>query len=211
MSADPGEERPSIDVREIPQLVNPHEVAARSLLPSFLYLPSEVGLPGGQPGAAMDRRIAAGIVGELARKRGAENPVRLVASAKSWLSYGAANRSGAILPWGAPAGGDEDLAGGRLGGVPAPPARRVEPSNQAGRLEDEDVLLTVPASFDEVARELTVRAAEDAGLGHVTLLEEPQAAFYAWIAAQGDAGGAACASAISCSCATSAAARPTSP
>ena len=84
----------------MPQLVNPHEVAARSLLPSFLYLPGEVDFPAGS--LTLPWREAARDVGELARKRGAENPVRLVASAKSWLWYGAANRSGAILPWGAP-------------------------------------------------------------------------------------------------------------
>ncbi len=126
-----------------------------------------------------------GVVGELARKRGAENPVRLVASAKSWLSYGAANRSGAILPWGAPAEVTQvspvDASAAYLRHL-----RDAWNHESGGRLENEDVLLTVPASFDEEARVLTVRAAEEAGLGHVTLLEEPQAAFYAWIAEQGD-------------------------
>jgi hypothetical protein len=181
---DPGEEGPPIQVREVPQLVNPHEVAARSLLPSFLYLPSEVDFPAGSLALPWSNGRP-GIVGELARKRGAENPVRLVASAKSWLSYGAANRSGAILPWGAP----EEVP--KISPVEASAAylrhlRDAWNHQSGGRLEEEDVLLTVPASFDEEARVLTVRAAEDAGLGHVTLLEEPQAAFYAWIAEQGD-------------------------
>ena len=184
VSADTGEEGPSIDVREIPQLVNPNEVAARSLLPSFLYLPSEVDFPAGSL-ALPWTDAQSGIVGELARKRGAENPVRLVASAKSWLSYGAANRSGTILPWGAP----EEVP--KVSPVDASAAylrhlRQAWNHESGGRLEDEDVLLTVPASFDEEARVLTVRAADEAGLGHVTLLEEPQAAFYAWIAEQGD-------------------------
>jgi hypothetical protein len=184
VSADPGEEGPPIQVREVPQLVNPHEVAARSLLPSFLYLPSEVDFPAGSLALPWSNGRP-GIVGELARKRGAENPVRLVASAKSWLSYGAANRSGAILPWGAP----EEVP--KISPVEASAAylrhlRDAWNHQSGGRLEEEDVLLTVPASFDEEARVLTVRAAEDAGLGHVTLLEEPQAAFYAWIAEQGD-------------------------
>ena len=184
VSADPGEEGPSIEVRAVPQLVNPHEVAARSLLPSFLYLPSDVDFPAGSL-ALPWKDAQSGIVGELARKRGAENPVRLVASAKSWLSYGAANRSGAILPWGAP----EEVP--KISPVEASAAylrhlRNAWNHEADGRLEDEDVLLTVPASFDEEARVLTVRAAEDAGLGHVTLLEEPQAAFYAWIAEQGE-------------------------
>ena len=184
VSADPGDEHASIEVKDIPQLVNPHEVASRSLLPSFMYLPGEVDFPAGSLALPWSD-TPSGIVGELARKRGAENPVRLVASAKSWLSYGAANRSGAILPWGAPA--------------EVPKVSPVDASaaylrhlcdawshGTGGRLEDADVLLTVPASFDEEARVLTVRAADEAGLGHVTLLEEPQAAFYAWIAAQGE-------------------------
>jgi hypothetical protein len=184
VSAEPGEDGPPIQVREVPQLVNPHEVAARSLLPSFLYLPSEVDFPAGSLALPWTNGRP-GIVGELARKRGAENPVRLVASAKSWLSYGAANRSGAILPWGAP----EEVQ--KISPVDASAAylrhlRDAWNHQSGGRLEEEDVLLTVPASFDEEARVLTVRAAEDAGLGHVTLLEEPQAAFYAWIAEQGD-------------------------
>ena len=154
------------------------------LLPSFLYLPGEADFPAGSlalPWEPAPSRIA----GELARKRGAENPVRLVSSAKSWLSHGAANRSGAILPWGAPPEVPKvsplDASASYLAHL------RDAWTQQSGtRLEDEDVLLTVPASFDEEARVLTVRAAEEAGLAHVTLLEEPQAAFYAWIADQGE-------------------------
>jgi molecular chaperone DnaK (HSP70) len=184
VSADAADEQPAIEVREVPQLVNPHEVASRALLPSFLYLPSEVDFAAGSLVLPW-KTSATGVVGELARKRGAENPVRLVASAKSWLSYAAANRNGAILPWGAPAEVE------KISPVEASAAylrhlRDAWNHETDGRLEDQDVLLTVPASFDEEARVLTVRAAEDAGLGHVTLLEEPQAAFYAWIAGQGD-------------------------
>ena len=184
VSADPGDEHASIEVKDIPQLVNPHEVAARSLLPSFLYLPGEVDFPAGSLALPWTEAPPA-VVGELARKRGAENPVRLVASAKSWLSYSAADRSGAILPWGAPAEVPT------ISPVAASAAylhhlRDAWQHETGGRLEDADVLLTVPASFDEEARVLTVRAATEAGLGHATLLEEPQAAFYAWVAAQGE-------------------------
>jgi hypothetical protein len=184
VSADPTDEQPTIEVRQIAQLVNPGEVAPRSLLPSFLYLPSDVDFPAGS--LALPWTSTPGpIAGELARKRGAENPVRLVSSAKSWLSYGGANRTGGILPWGAPG----EVA--KISPVEASAAylrhlRDAWAHDMSGRIEDHDVLLTVPASFDEEARVLTVRAAEDAGLGHVTLLEEPQAAFYAWIAGQGD-------------------------
>jgi hypothetical protein len=126
------------------------------------------------------------VIGELARKRGAENPVRLVASAKSWLSYTAVNRTAPILPWQAP----EEVS--KLSPLEASSQylrylRTVwDSSHPEQSLSEQDVLLTVPASFDEEARELTLRAAEQAGLQHVTLLEEPQAAFYAWLETQGD-------------------------
>jgi molecular chaperone DnaK (HSP70) len=173
----------------IPQIVGPGEVAERPSLPSFLLLPSEhevasaaMTLPWSGP-----MRYA---VGAMARDRGAELPHRLVSSAKSWLCNGAADRNAAILPW---RGTDR----------PTDDGERVSPVNAAARylahlraawddqhpddpLEDQDVLVTVPASFDAVARELTVVAAREAGLPDITLLEEPQAAFYAWLAAQGD-------------------------
>jgi len=177
-----------IKVAEVPQLVNPNEVAGRSLLPSFLYIPSELDFPQGSlalPWEATPKYV----VGELARKRGAENPVRLVASAKSWLSNGAVNRSAAILPWQAP----EEVS--KLSPVDASAEYlrhlvTVWEAQHAGsgaqNLSEQEVLLTVPASFDEEARELTRRAAEHAGLHGVTLLEEPQAAFYAWLESQGE-------------------------
>src|ERR1700675_478596 len=95
-----GEESP-IEVRNIPQLVNPNEVADRTLLPSFLYIPGELDFPTGSLSLPWDTAPKF-VIGELARKRGAENPGRLVASAKSWLSYAAANRNAPILPWQAP-------------------------------------------------------------------------------------------------------------
>jgi hypothetical protein len=117
--------------------------------------------------------------------------MRLVASAKSWLSYADANRTSAILPWGAP----DEIA--KVSPVKASSSylqhlrrdwdARVAAGDPGLALEHQDVFLTVPASFDEAARELTLRAAEDAGLARVTLLEEPQAACYAWIDSAGDA------------------------
>ena len=127
------------------------------------------------------------VIGELARKRGAENPSRLVASAKSWLSHAGVDRTAPILPWQAP----EEVA--KISPVDASAqylqyVRTVWDAQHAGAaLTEQDVLLTVPASFDEEARELTRHAAEHAGLKNVTLLEEPQAAFYAWLHSQGDA------------------------
>jgi len=96
------EEESRIELCNIPQLINPNEVAERTLLPSFLYIPGELEFPKGSislPWEAEPKFVA----GELARKRGAESPNRLVASAKSWLSYAAVNRSSPILPWQAPA------------------------------------------------------------------------------------------------------------
>ena len=81
--------------------MNPGEVAARTLLPSFLYAPGELDFPPGSLALPWDESRASS-TGELARRRGAENPARLVASAKSWLSHGGANRTSPILPWGAP-------------------------------------------------------------------------------------------------------------
>jgi hypothetical protein len=184
------EEESRIEVRSIPQLVNPSEVAERTLLPSFLYIPGEFDFPKGALALPWEPEPKF-VIGELARKRGAESPNRLVASAKSWLSYAAANRTAPILPWQAP----EEVP--KLSPVEASSQflqylRTVWDSGEAGErrelaLAEQDVLLTVPASFDEEARELTRRAAEQAGYQHVTLLEEPQAAFYAWLETQGEA------------------------
>ena len=178
-----------IGVQGIPQLVNPNEVAERTLLPSFLYLPGELDFPKGSLALPWEREPRF-VIGELARKRGAESPSRLVASAKSWLCYAAVKRTAPILPWQAP----EDVP--KLSPVEASSKflehlRSAWDGNYAKRkgelaLSEQEVLLTVPASFDEEARELTVRAAGQAGLKHVTLLEEPQAAFYAWLESQGD-------------------------
>ncbi len=182
------EEESRIEVRKIPQLVNPNEVAERSLLPSFLYIPGEFDFPKGSLALPWEAEPKL-VIGELARKRGAESSNRLVASAKSWLSNSAVNRTAPILPWQAP---DEVH---KLSPVEASSQllqylRTVWDSSAAeqgeGVLAEQDVLLTVPASFDEEARELTRRAAEQGGYPQVTLLEEPQAAFYAWLESQGD-------------------------
>src|SRR5439155_23071224 len=92
----------SIEVVEIPQLVEPGEVAARTLLPSFLYVVGAFDFPAGSLRVPWNGDSPPHIVGELARKRGAESPVRLVSSAKSWLSHAGASRTEPILPWGAP-------------------------------------------------------------------------------------------------------------
>jgi hypothetical protein len=179
----------SIETFAIAQVVAAGEVEARATLPSFLLLPGPhevkpeaISLPW-EP--APDTAV-----GLFARDRGAELPHRTVGSAKSWLSYSAVDRTAPLLPWRA---SDEEPSEGE---------RRVSPVQASARylahiraawnssmpvpLEEQEVLLTVPASFDAVARELTALAAREAGLTHVTLIEEPQAAFYSWLAASGE-------------------------
>ncbi len=173
----------------ITQVVASGEVGERPVLPSFLYLPADREFAAG----ALDlpwKKKPESVVGLFARDQGARAPGRLVASAKSWLSHSGVDRHGPVLPWAAP----EDV--NRISPVAASSAylahlRDAWNASIAGKaadakLSDQDVLLTVPASFDAAARELTVEAAREAGLNHVTLLEEPQAAFYAWIASIGD-------------------------
>jgi hypothetical protein len=177
--------RPEIQTFAIPQLVAPGETANRQLLPSFLYLPGAHDLPAGSTALPWDaaRPYA---VGEFARNHGARVPGRLVTSAKSWLCHAGVDRSAALLPWSAP----PDVA--RISPVEAS-ARylqhlveswnfRMAADRAEHRLEEQLVVLTVPASFDDVARNLTVEAARKAGLQNLILLEEPQAAFYCWLA-----------------------------
>ncbi len=174
----------TIEVLAIPQLVAPGRIEPRPTLPSFVYLAGEHELPPGSldlPWAA-GRRFA---VGTFAREQGARVPGRLVASAKSWLCHGGVDRTAAILPWGAPA----DVA--RIAPVEAAArvlahVREAWDASMPAPLAAQDVVLTVPASFDEVARALTLEAAHAAGFPEVVLLEEPQAAFYAWLAAHED-------------------------
>lgn len=185
--ADPSPDgAPGTRVQRVTQLVNPGEVADLPLLPSFLYLPGDADFA---PGALALPWQSSGrlVVGELARRRGEESPVRLVTSAKSWLSYAGIDRTAPVLPWQAPAEiphlSPVDVSAAYLEHL----REAWDYGRQDGRrLADQDVVLTVPASFDEEARELTRRAAARAGLEQHTLLEEPQAAFYAWLDAEGD-------------------------
>jgi hypothetical protein len=175
----------------IPQLVRPGEVRPRSLLPSFLYLPHESELP---PGAtALPWREPPGprgVVGELARSLGATTPIRLVSSAKSWLSHPTLDRRAASLPAGAPPEVPRvsplDASAHYLAHLAAAWDHERAAGDAGAALAGQRIVLTVPASFDAVARELTVEAARKAGLDQVILLEEPQAALYAWLEASGD-------------------------
>jgi molecular chaperone DnaK (HSP70) len=179
-------EAPSLHVLEIPQLTGPGTIESRPLLPSFLYLPAPTEFPPGALALPWGNQAEV-IVGAFARSRGPEVPARLIASAKSWLSHAGADRTAAILPWGSP----EEVRKMSPVEVSASYVDHIRNAwNSAFHdepLEEQDVLLTVPASFDAVARDLTIRAARDAKLPRVTLIEEPQAAFYAWIDANGNA------------------------
>jgi len=174
--------QPDIRVFAIPQLVAPGSVSAEPALPSFVLLPGPHDVAGG--GLDLPWKTGADrAVGAFARDRGAELPHRAVSSAKSWLANSRVDRRDKILPWNA-----EEPPQGKLSPVEAS-AEVLEHIRAAwnhemgpgARLEDQEILLTVPASFDALSRELTVEAARMAGLPNVTLLEEPQAAFYAWI------------------------------
>jgi hypothetical protein len=170
----------NVKLLDIPQLVNPGEVRDEPLLPSFLYLPGSTDLPAGTIALPWDADRDY-VVGRLAQKRGVENAGRLVSSAKSWLSHSGVDRTAPLLPFRAPEGV------GRISPVEAS-RRYLEHMRESwdSKMPDapfpfQQVLVTVPASFDAVARELTLEAAKQARFENITLLEEPQAAFYAWI------------------------------
>jgi molecular chaperone DnaK (HSP70) len=165
---------------DIPQLVNPGEVRDEPLLPSFLYLPGPSDFSAGSIALPWDE-APQHVVGALAQKRGAEVASRLVASAKSWLSHAGVDRTAPILPTQAPEGiakvSPVEASRRYLVHLREAWDSKMPDSPFAGQ----QVLVTVPASFDAVARELTLKAAEEAGYKNLLLLEEPQAAFYAWI------------------------------
>jgi molecular chaperone DnaK (HSP70) len=175
--------RPPIDLLSIPQLVGVGSVHEQTLLPSFLYFAGPE-LPKGSTRLPWtDSRDF--IVGEFARVQGLQVPIRLVSSAKSWLCHSGVDRRGPVLPWQAPMGLP------RISPLQAS-ARFLEHMREAWdftrpgeKLVDQEIVLTVPASFDAIGRELTVEAARHAGLVRLTLLEEPQAALYAWLEANG--------------------------
>jgi molecular chaperone DnaK (HSP70) len=169
-----------VEILEIPQLINAGEVSALPLLPSALYLPGSAEFIEGALALPWTPQPA-DIVGTLAQKRGAENPGRYVNSAKSWLSNQNADPTDRLLPLTAPDGID------KISPVEAT-REYLEHLKHAwnARFSDspfdgQTILITVPASFDAAARDLTQKAAHLAGYPEVTLLEEPQAAFYAWL------------------------------
>jgi molecular chaperone DnaK (HSP70) len=174
-----------IRVFDVDQLVSPGEVGARALLPSVRYHPAAGELDPGDLqlpwSGARESSEPPAVVGQLARKLGAQVPGRLVSSAKSWLSHASVDRLAPILPWGV---GEEV---GKVSPVTASASYLAHVRDAwnyrfpRAPLENQDVVLTVPASFDDGARALTMEAARRANLPALRLLEEPQAAFYDWL------------------------------
>ena len=175
-------EKTAHGVLDIPQLTAPGTVEELPLLPSFLYLPHPDELAAGElalPWAAADGQPA--VTGEMARSRGATTPIRLVSSAKSWLCHPGVDRRAAILPHDAP----EEVA--RVSPLEASTRylkhlrAAWDDAHPEAPFAQQAVTVTIPASFDPAARELTAEAARAAGYDAMTLLEEPQAALYSWI------------------------------
>ncbi|MBX3183105.1 MAG: Hsp70 family protein [Polyangiaceae bacterium] len=172
------------EVLGVTQLTSRGEHEARPLLPSFVYFAHQGEGALSLPWDA-ERRFA---VGELARRRSAEAPGRVISSAKSWLSHTGIDRRAEVLPLGA----QDDVE--KISPVEASfryldhLAESWQASDRSHPpLAEQEVVLAVPASFDAAARDLTVEAAYAAGFEQVSLLEEPQAALYAWLEAMGDA------------------------
>ncbi len=182
-------EEPQSHIFRIPQVTDIGAVEESDFLPSFLYIPLESELSEGNLTLPWSAETPF-VVGDFAKKRGAEVPARLVSSAKSWLCHTGVDRTSSILPWSAPESITKysplDVSSSYIEHIRLAWNHIMAKGNPENFLENQIVFLTVPASFDAVARNLTVEAAEKAGLSKVTLLEEPQAAFYSWIHKQKD-------------------------
>jgi hypothetical protein len=170
-------------VLAIPQLTAPGTIEELPLLPSFLYLPHADELAPGENNLPWQQSAEeqTGVAGEMARSRGATTPIRLVSSAKSWLSHPGVDRRSALLPNDAP----EEVT--RVSPLEASTRylshlrKAWEQAHPDAPFGEQAVTVTIPASFDPGARELTADAARAAGYTNLTLLEEPQAALYSWI------------------------------
>ena len=174
-------EKTAHGVLPIPQLSAPGTVEDLPLLPSFLYLPHPDELAPGELALPWSTEGETAVAGEMARSRGATTPIRLVSSAKSWLSHPSVDRRAAILPSDAP----EEVT--RVSPLEASTRylqhlrRAWDHAHPEAPFDQQQVTVTIPASFDPGARELTAEAARNAGYASATLLEEPQAALYSWI------------------------------
>ncbi|MCI4626663.1 MAG: Hsp70 family protein [Candidatus Magnetoovum sp. WYHC-5] len=175
---------PASEIFKISQVVDAGVVEELEYLPSFLYLPLKDELPAKSIDLPFKQDVDY-VTGVFAALRGAKVPGRVVSSAKSWLCHAGVDRTSAILPWKG-AEGVKQLSPLAVSSLYLEHMKdawnyAVAKGDEQLMLENQDVYLTVPASFDAIARELTVKAANLAGFKHITLLEEPQAAFYAWL------------------------------
>ncbi|MBR9909754.1 MAG: hsp70 family protein [Gammaproteobacteria bacterium] len=182
----------AIQLFEVEQLVAPGEVARRPLLPCFRYHPlagelaaSDCQLPWDRQAAQLPGEVEGVIIGEWARELGAKVDGRQVVSAKSWLSNAQVDRRAPILPWAAAEGVTKVSPLLASASYLAYIRAAWNHAHPEAPLQQQEIVITVPASFDEVARVLTVEAARLAGLPHISLLEEPQAVCYDWFAGQG--------------------------
>ena len=180
-------EQSDVSLFDIDQLIGPGEVVRKPLLPSFRYHAAQSQIAPNDLVLPWDDQLVEGdiqnvIIGEWARELGAKVEGRQVSSAKSWLSHQAVDRSSDILPWAG--GNDVDKVSPVI--ASASYLNHIRQAwnyrNPSNKLEDQDVVVTVPASFDETARKLTLEAAALAGLNKIVLLEEPQAVCYDWYA-----------------------------
>ena len=183
-----GAGRGGIRIYDVPQLVAAGEIGRLPVLPSFLYLPTEAERRTGsfrEPWEGRDPAVAS-VAGAFAREHGAAVPARQISSAKSWLVNRSVDRTAAILPWGVEGGAHlspVEASARLLAHLRDAWNHEHAADGEPARLERQPVVLGVPASFDEEARELTVEAARAAGFTDFRVLEEPLAAVYAWIAA----------------------------
>ena len=179
--------RMTIQPFRIPQLSSAGFIEAQATLPSFCYLAADHEFPTGSLKLSWDKdKERDYVVGNFAQAQGAKTPTRLVQSAKSWLCNAAANRKEKILPVDAADSFQRispvEAAARYLAHIKEAWNHSLGRKDIASEFEQQEIILTVPASFDEVARTLTAEAAKLAGLQKITLLEEPQSAFYSWIA-----------------------------
>ncbi len=173
--------KPTVQIFSIPQMIDVATQQGLDTLPSFHYELNRGEVEAVETPFRFGEQPHIGVVGSFARDRSLDQPGRSIASAKSWLCNPYVDRTSDILPW----GGDDDVS--KLS--PVEVSRRYlqhirrcwDKKHPENLLADQDTIVTLPASFDELARRLTIEAAEKAGIKNLYLIEEPQAAFYAWL------------------------------
>lgn len=177
---DPDADEITQQVLQIPQLTAPGVIEDKAQLPSFLYQAHEAEINDGETALPWTAKPDY-LVGEIARNLGTKTPIRLVSSAKSWLCHAGVDCKSAILPNEAPAEIERVSPFQASSAYLEHLCSAWNKQHPEAPIQDQEITLTVPASFDPAARELTAEAAQKAGLNNAILLEEPQAALYSWI------------------------------